>query len=162
MLILGIDPGLARTGWAILRKKPQPQLIKWGCITTSSKKKSSQRLLETYQELQAIIKVSRPQVVAVEKLFFNTNAKTAFMIGEARGVIKICAELHHLPIIEFTPLQIKNSVVGYGRADKRQVQEMVKTQLGLKEIPRPDDAADAVAVALTYCFYKKKLESDRK
>jgi len=94
----------------------------------------------------------------LENLFFNTNAKTALVVGEARGIIKICAILNKLPITEFTPLQIKNCITGYGRADKQQIQKMVKALLNLDEIPRPDDAADAVAVALTYCFYHQELK----
>jgi len=158
MKILGIDPGLALTGWAILEKEDRQKLIKYGCIATSKDKPANQRLLQIYQELQTIIKKYQPQVMAVEKLFFNTNAKTAFAIGEARGVIKICGILHNIPIKEFTPLQIKNSVVGYGRADKKQVQAMVKTILQLDHIPKPDDAADAVAAAITYCSYNPDLE----
>ena len=164
MIVLGIDPGLALTGWGLVEKIPlgatnegKPELIEYGCIKTSKNKKSSQRLLEIHQELQKIIKKYKPEVLSLEKLFFNTNAKTAFSIGEARGVIKLCAVLNKIPLVEFTPLQIKNCIVGYGRASKKQVQEMVKVQLGLDKIPRPDDAADAIGVALTFCFYNKEL-----
>ena len=157
MIVLGIDPGIALTGWGILSKEDKPKLIKYGCIETSKNKNSSQRLLIIYKELQKIIKKYKPEVLSMEKLFFNTNAKTAFSIGEARGVIKICAALNKVPVVEFTPLQIKNSIVGYGRASKKQVQEMVKVSLSLIEVPRPDDAADAIGAALTYCFYNKEL-----
>ena len=157
MIVLGIDPGIALTGWGVVKKKDGSELIKYGCIETSKNKKSSQRLLKIYQELQKIIKKYKPEVLSLEKLFFNTNAKTAFSVGEARGVIKICAVLNKIPVVEFTPLQIKNCIVGYGRANKKQVQEMVKISLRLKKTPRPDDAADAIATALTFCFYNKSL-----
>lgn len=157
MKVLGIDPGLALTGWAIVKKKDQPKLVEYGCIKTTSKKSSSERLSKIYSKLQKIIEKYQPEVVVLENLFFSANVKTALKVGEARGVIKICAALNNLPISEFTPLQIKNSITGYGRADKNQIQQMVKALLNLKEIPKPDDAADAVAVALTYCFYKRNL-----
>jgi len=157
MRILGIDPGLALTGWAVVDKKDKPELVEYGCIKTKKTSKSLQRLEKIFDELQDIIKEYNPNVMAVEKLFFNTNAKTAFMVGEARGVVKICAVLNELRLEEFTPLQIKNCIVGYGRASKKQIQEMVRVSLGLDEVPRPDDAADAVAVALTYCFTNKNI-----
>jgi crossover junction endodeoxyribonuclease RuvC len=158
MKILGVDPGLALTGWGLVEKKNEPRLVEYGCITTSKEKDSQERLLQLFQELQEVLKKYKPDVLALEKLFFNTNAKTAFSVGEARGVIKICSVLNKIPLVEFTPLQIKNSIVGYGRAEKKQIQQMVKVLLNLKEIPKPDDAADAIAVALTFCSYKKQLE----
>ena len=166
MIILGIDPGLALTGWGVVEKIPlgatnedKPKLIEYGCIKTSKNQEPPQRLLKIYQELHKIIKKYKPRVLSLEKLFFNTNAKTAFSIGEVRGIIKICAVLNKVPVVEFTPLQIKNSIVGYGRASKKQVQEMVKISLTLKEIPKPDDIADAIGVALTYCYYNNTLKS---
>ena len=158
MIILGIDPGVALTGWALVEKRQKPKLIDYGCIETSKNRPGDQRLFEVYQELQKIIEKHKPRIVCLEKLFFNTNAKTALAVGEARGVIKICAALNKLPIVEFTPLQIKNCITGYGRAEKKQMQKMVKALLDLDEVPKPDDAADAVAAALTYCFYDRKLE----
>ena len=158
MVILGIDPGVAQTGWGLIEKKTAPKLIKFGCIKTKAGLASEKRLWLIFQELETIIKKYQPEVVVVEKLFFNTNAKTALSVGEARGVVKVCAVKNSLSLVEFTPLQIKSCIAGYGRADKNQIQEMVKTLLHLKQIPRPDDAADAVAVALTYCFYNKNLE----
>ena len=158
MIVLGLDPGIALTGWGIVEKKDKPKLVAYGCIRTDKDHSQEERLLEIYQELEAIIKKHQPQAVCLEKLFFNTNVKTAMAVGEARGVMKICAVRKNIPITEFTPLQIKNSITGYGRAPKRQVQEMVKTLLSLDKIPQPDDAADAVAVALTYCFHNKDLE----
>ncbi len=158
MIILGIDPGLALTGWGVIEKKDEPKLIQYGCIKTTAKFTSSQRLLLIFDQLQKIIEQFQPNVVCLEKLFFNTNAKTAMLVSEARGVIKICASLNNLKLVEFTPLQIKTTIVGYGRADKNQIQQMVKILLKLKKIPKPDDAADGIATALTYCFYNKKLQ----
>lgn len=158
MVILGIDPGIALTGWGLIKKKASPSLIDFGCIKTSARLASEKRLLKIFEQLQEIITCYHPGIVAVEKLFFNTNVKTALSVGEARGVVKVCAVKNSIPIVEFTPLQIKSCITGYGRADKKQIQTMVKTLLGLKEIPRPDDAADAVAAALTCCFYHQNLE----
>ena len=155
---MGIDPGIALTGWGVVKKKATPELLDYGCFKTVAGLATEKRLEKIYEELQAVIARYRPVVVAVEKVFFNTNAKTAFKVGEARGVVLFCAAQNSLLVEEFTPLQIKNTIAGYGRADKRQIQQMVKTLLGLRVIPRPDDAADAVAVALTYCFYHKNLE----
>jgi crossover junction endodeoxyribonuclease RuvC len=158
MIVLGIDPGLARLGWSIILNELNTQkLITYGCITTSKTEETSQRLLIIYRKLEEIIKQYQPDMVCIEKLFFNTNAKTAFIVGEARGVIKICSLLHNTPVTEFTPLQIKNSIVGYGRADKSQIQNMVKVILKLDKIPEPDDTADAVAIGLAYCYYNKNL-----
>jgi crossover junction endodeoxyribonuclease RuvC len=157
MRVLGIDPGLALTGWAVVDKKNKPKLVDYGCITTRKTSESPKRLEKIFEDLQKIIKKYKPDVLALEKLFFNTNAKTAFMVGEARGVVKICGVLNKIRLEEFTPLQIKNCIVGYGRASKKQIQEMVKVSLGLSKIPKPDDAADAVAVALTYCFTNKMI-----
>lgn len=157
MLVLGIDPGFALTGWCVLKKQNEPKLIAYGCITTAKNKDLSIRILELFNQLKKIIKKYKPNIIALEKIFFNTNAKTAFMVGEARGVIKICSLLNNIPLIEFTPLQIKSCIVGYGRADKNQVQQMIKVLLKLDKIPKPDDAADAAATALTYCYYKSNL-----
>lgn len=159
MVVLGIDPGLALTGWSILEKKPELKLLAYGCIKTSKEQKQEKRLLKIFEDLQEIIKKYKPKIVCLEKIFFNTNAKTALTIGEVRGVIKTCALLNNLSVFEFTPLQIKNCIAGYGRAEKKQMQKMVKVLLGLKQIPKPDDAADAVAAALTYCSYNQKLEA---
>lgn len=158
MRILGVDPGLALTGWGIIERKDEPKLLDYGCIKTFANLTSSQRLLLIFDQFQKIIEHFHPDVICLEKLFFNTNAKTAILVGEARGVIKICTSLNNLKLKEFTPLQIKTTVVGYGRADKNQVQQMVKTLLGLKKIPKPDDAADGIAAALTYCYYNKSLK----
>jgi len=148
MKILGIDPGLARCGYALLEQSGNDvRLIECGCITTEPKKPEYQRLLEIKQDLDAIIKKFKPETVCVESLFFETNVKTAMSVSQARGVILATAAEHKLKIIEVTPLQVKISATGYGKADKKQVQEMVVKILKLKKIPTPDDAADACAIA---------------
>jgi len=158
MRVLGIDPGIALTGWAIVDKKDEPFLVKYGCIKTDKGDPQEKRLLLLYKEFDVLIKKYSPDVACIEKLFFNTNAKTALIVGEARGVVRVCCALNGLKEAEFTPLQIKSCITGWGRADKKQVQQMVKTALGLEEVPKPDDAADAVAAALTYCYHNQELE----
>ncbi len=148
-IILGIDPGYAITGWSILAKEKQNlKLIKYGVITTPQKMEHAERLNSLNQELNKIIKKYKPDILAIEDLFFFKNLKTAIKVAEARGVILMTAIENKLKIKEFTPLQIKQALVGYGRAEKKQIQEMVKMILNLKKIPKPDDAADAVAVAI--------------
>lgn len=158
MRILGIDPGIALMGWAVLDKENEIELKDYGCIETSKLKSNQQRILILFENLNKIIAKYKPQIVVLEKLFFNTNAKTALSIGEARGIVKVSSAINKLPLHEFTPLQIKNTITGYGRATKKQVQEMIKVTLKLKEIPKPDDSADAIAIAYTYCCYNRKLE----
>jgi crossover junction endodeoxyribonuclease RuvC len=148
MTILGIDPGLHRTGYAIIEEhSTKPVLISCGCITTNQKESLAMRLLEISNDLENIIKKYKPTAACVESLFFTTNAKTAIAVGQARGVIMLALARNKLFIKEMTPLQVKMSVTGYGKADKRQVQTMVMKILNLKKIPKPDDAADACAIA---------------
>ncbi|MDD5290150.1 MAG: crossover junction endodeoxyribonuclease RuvC [Patescibacteria group bacterium] len=150
MIILGIDPGYAITGWAILEKKGAKLIpLDYGAIETMSGLPHAERLLILHQALQKIIKKFKPELLSVEELFFFKNLKTAIKVAEARGVILAVAAEAGLKILEITPLQIKQALVGYGRAEKKQVQQMVKVILGLKEIPEPDDAADALAAAIT-------------
>lgn len=150
MRILGIDPGLATTGWAILDfdTDSNPTIVDYGCILTEKGLTVSQRLSEIYDDLNELIKVHNPDYAGIETLLFCNNAKTAIAVGEARGVVLLSLEKHAIPIREFTPLQVKNSITGYGKADKKQVQENVRIICGLKEIPKPDDAADAIAIAI--------------
>lgn len=167
--ILGIDPGYARAGWSILEKDgphkdashprgtQQLHLIEYGCIETPQKIEHAQRLKTLNLELEKVIKKYKPQILAVEDLFFFKNLKTAIKVAEARGVILMTAMHNGLEIHEFTPLQIKQALVGYGRAEKKQIQHMVKVILGLKDIPKPDDAADAVAVAIT-CAHSQGIK----
>lgn len=151
MRILGIDPGIAIVGYAIVECKGNKfKAIDYGVITTGSKMLFEDRLKFVYDELIDIIHTYKPDDLAIEELFFNKNVKSAIKVGQARGVEILAGVNNGMPIYEYTPLQIKQAVVGYGRAEKPQVQEMVKILLNLNEIPKPDDAADALAVALTH------------
>jgi crossover junction endodeoxyribonuclease RuvC len=148
MKILGIDPGIGRTGYAILEHVGNDISLKvCGCITTTIGDEEHRRLLEIKTDLDLLIKKFKPDAVCIESLFFAANAKTAMSVGQARGVIVVTAAEHKLKIIEVTPLQVKIAATGYGKADKNQVHRMMQTVLKLKKIPKPDDAADAVAIA---------------
>lgn len=148
-IILGIDPGLATTGWgAIKKEKNNFALIGYGCITTASKLSFPKRLDKIHRQLKQLIKKYKPKKIAVEQLFFAKNVKTALKVGEARGVILLTAIQAGFEVDEFTPLQVKQALCAYGRADKTQIQKMVKVRLNLKNLPKPDDAADALAVAI--------------
>lgn len=150
MIILGIDPGYERLGVAILeKKKGKEELLFSDCIKTSAKIPFQERLFIIGQELEKVIKKWQPDVTAIEKLFFTTNQKTAMQVSEVRGLIIYLAMLYKSEVREFTPLEIKTAVVGYGKAEKRQVEHMVKTILKLKEKKRYDDETDAIACALT-------------
>lgn len=156
MTILGIDPGYARVGWAILTiDKSQLTISNCGCIETSKETDSQERLVTAYKQVCALIKEYKPDVLAIEELFFTNNAKTAFKVGEARGVITLAGAIQKIPVASYTPLQIKIAVTGYGNADKPQVGRMVKAILKLHEMPKLDDTVDAIAVALTHSFTKK-------
>lgn len=150
MTILGIDPGFGRLGWGVIEKmKGQDWQAKaFGCLETSAKKSLSERLLEIHKEIRLLIKKYRPERVAVEELFFFQNVSTAIQVGQARGVVLLSAVEAGLPVDEYTPLEVKQAVAGYGRAEKKQVQKMVAVLLGLKGKVKSDDAADALAVAL--------------
>jgi len=149
MIILGIDPGLAITGYGVINETQKIELIDYGCIYTNLKFSTSERLKKIHQELKKIIKKYKPDKIAVEELFFAKNAKTALKVGEARGIILLTIKQNKIPLFEFTPLQVKQAVTSYGRASKQQIQQMIKAILNLKEIPKPDDAADALAIAIT-------------
>ena len=129
------------------------------CIETSSSLAIEKRLAILYEEMTQIIRKYKPDVLAIEELFFNTNAKTAFMVGQARGVVLLAAGQNSLPVFVYTPLQVKMAITGYGRAEKSQIGQMVKVLLKLKEIPKPDDITDALAVAVTHSFTKKFAEN---
>lgn len=150
MKILGIDPGSGIIGFGLVRRGSQPQMLDGGIIKTTIGDDPSLRLVELYDSLSQLIAELKPDVAAVEKLFFAQNVTTAMSVSQARGVILLCFAQADLPIFEYTPLQIKMAMTGYGRATKAQMQEMVRVQLGLKKKPSPDDAADALAVALTH------------
>lgn len=149
MLILGIDPGFARTGWGVVEyNRGQLKLVDYGCIETKKGEDFSDRLNFLYDEIVKKIKKFKPDVIAVEELFFYKNITTAIKVSHARGVILLSAKKARVPVREFTPLQVKQAISGYGKADKMQVQKMVRALLNLREIPKPDDAADALAVAI--------------
>ena len=157
MKILGIDPGIARCGWGVIEKIKNEKLKmkNCGCVETTAGLPVERRLRLIYEELTKIITTHKPDALAIEELFFNTNSKTAFVVGQARGVILLAAAEKNIPVAIYTPLQVKVAVTGYGRADKSQIGRMVKAILKLKEIPKPDDVADALAVALTCAFTSK-------
>lgn len=156
MIILGIDPGTATTGFGIIKKSADKlSTLDYGVITTSEKLPMEARLEIIFDDLNEIIKKNKPDEIAVEKLFFATNSKTAISVGQSRGVVLLSASQNKLNLAEYTPLQIKQAVTGYGQATKKQIQQMVKNILLLKNLPTPDDAADALAVAITHGASKK-------
>ncbi|MCL1854872.1 MAG: crossover junction endodeoxyribonuclease RuvC [Clostridia bacterium] len=151
MIVLGIDPGLATLGWGVIEaERGKQHLVAYGCILTTPKQKLPERLLQIQQDMQVLLLRYQPEEIAFEELFFAKNTTTAFTVGAARGVcIGVCA-VHTLFLYEYTPMQVKQAVAGFGGAEKRQVQQMVKILLHLEDIPKPDDAADALAIALTH------------
>ena len=151
MVILGIDPGLAIVGWGVVEyKNARFKTLGYGAITTPKEMNTQQRLKKIYDDLAQIIKKYRPEQVAIEEIFFNTNTTTGIRVSEARGVILLICEQAHMGIFEYTPLQVKQAVVGYGRAEKKQVITMVTMLLGLDSPPKPDDTADALAIAICH------------
>ena len=151
MVVLGIDPGFAIVGFGLLEAQGgESRLKRCGVITTQAGLPMPRRLLQIGEDLEELVTAFRPDVMAVEELFFNTNVTTGIGVAQARGVILFVAEKMGVPVFEYTPLQVKQAVAGYGRADKRQVMEMTKRILSLSAVPKPDDAADAVAVALCH------------
>lgn len=152
MTVIGIDPGYAIVGYGVVEYKSNHfRMLDFGAITTEAHTPFNLRLLQIYNELCILLERSKPEALAIEKLFFNTNQKTAIDVAQARGVIVLAAQQKNIPIFEYTPLQVKQSVVGYGRAEKKQVQEMTRIMLNLEKIPKPDDAADALAMAICHC-----------
>jgi len=155
MIILGIDPGIATTGWGVVEKVPHGKVGKdfvmrdYGCVLTEAGLALEVRLAMLYKGVQEVLRENKPDAFVVEELFFNNNAKTALVVGQARGVILLAARHFGVPFFEYTPLQVKAALTGYGRAEKSQMQRMIQLILSLKEIPKPDDAADALAIA--YC-----------
>lgn len=152
--VLGIDPGTGICGFGVVRftTHKQPRLITAGVITTPAHTPLADRLLDIYQSLEQIIQETEPDEVAIEKLFFNTNITTGITVAEARGICILVARQHEIPIYEYTPLQIKNTLTGYGRAKKHDMQEAVRKYLDMDKIIKPDDAADAVAAAITHAL----------
>jgi crossover junction endodeoxyribonuclease RuvC len=152
MLVIGIDPGIATTGYGLVEDSEDGSLgaVTYGVITTSSSMVLPLRLLELYKRLSDIVLLHQPQGGAVEKLFFQRNVRTAMNVGQARGISMLVLGQSNIPVVEYSPLEIKLAVTGYGGADKNQVQQMVRALLRLNETPRPDDAADALAVAICH------------
>lgn len=155
MKILGIDPGYGRCGYGIIEQIGQKQeLVTYGCIETSSKLPHLERLMTIAEEINKLVLLHKPEKAGVEDLFFAKNKTTALKVAEARGVILLTLAKNNLEILELTPNQIKQAMTGYGNADKKQMQQMVKISLKLDKIPEPDDAADAVAIAITTATWK--------
>lgn len=152
MLALGIDPGTATTGFGLVREQGDGSLavVEYGVITTPAGVPMEQRLLDLHQQLCSIVLLHRPDSGAVEKLFFQRNVTTAISVAQARGVALLGLAEAGIPVAEYTPMEVKQAICGYGGAEKRQVQQMVAALLGLKSIPQPDDAADALAVAICH------------
>lgn len=151
MRILGIDPGTGILGFGIIEvAKGKPKLVDGGVIRTPVKEDDAVRLQTIYDELSDIVADTKPEIMVVEKLFFAQNVTTAMTVAQARGVVLLVGMQNGMEIFEYTPLQIKQAMTGYGRADKKQIQEMVRVHLGLKDIPKPDDCADALAAALCH------------
>jgi len=152
--ILGIDPGYATIGYGIVDYTgARFSVAGYGAVTTPAKDEFPKRLKSIYEDILYIIEKYKPECLAIERLYFNTNTTTAIDVAQARGVIVLAAELKGVKIYEYTPLQVKQSVTGYGRAEKHQVMEMVKSLLGLKSVPKPDDTADALALAICHGHY---------
>lgn len=156
MKILGIDPGIARVGWGvILVEKNHTIPVAYDCFETDKNTAEEIRLAEVFDFVTMLLDKYKPDIVSIEKLFFAANAKTALVVGQARGVILLAAGRRRIPIASFTPLEVKMALTGYGKADKTQIQRMVQSILKLSEIPTPDDTADALAIAITASVVKK-------
>ncbi|MFA7502692.1 MAG: crossover junction endodeoxyribonuclease RuvC [Anaerovoracaceae bacterium] len=156
MIILGFDPGIAIVGFGVINVNGNRLApVQYGAITTSVETDQAIRLKQIYDSALEIIEIYQPVAVSIEKLFFNKNITSAMSVGQARGVLMLAAAQASLPLFEYTPLQVKQALAGYGRADKRQIQEMVKLLLKLKECPQPDDVADALAIAICHAYSYK-------
>ncbi len=152
-IILGIDPGTATMGWGVIRQEGNRlSYLQHGAVTTPSQWEMPRRLGRLFDGVTELVKGYRPETVAVEELFFNTNVTTAITVGQARGVVLLAAYRAGIEVAEYTPLQVKQAITSYGRAEKLQVQEMVRSLLRLREIPKPDDAADGLAIAVCHAF----------
>ena len=151
MIILGIDPGYAIVGFGVLEYKNNHfKTIDYGAITTEAGTDFNRRLEIVYDELSALMEKYKPDAMSVEKVFYNSNAKTVIDVSQARGVIMLAAQKNKIPVFEYTPLQVKQALTGYGRASKGQIQQMMKSILGLSAVPKPDDVADALAIAVCH------------
>ena len=154
MLILGIDPGYAIIGWGVIRFERGKYIpVDFGAITTNAGVPFNRRLEQIYDQLNELLNTHHPDAVAVEKLYFQNNQKTAIDVAQARGVTMLALQQHGVPVFEYTPLQVKSAVTGFGQAQKPQVMEMTKRLLRLKAVPKPDDTADALAIAICHAQY---------
>ena len=151
MRIIGIDPGYAIVGYGVIDYIGNKfKIVEYGAITTESNQNMNERFKSIHDDLNTIIERTKPEFLAIEELFFNSNQKTAINVAQARGVLLLSALNHGISVHEYTPLQVKQAVVGYGRAEKKQVQLLVKSILGLEKVPKPDDTADALAIAVCH------------
>ena len=158
MVILGIDPGYAIVGWGVIEyEHSRFRVLGYGAITTNADTPFPQRLESIYNDMCYVFEKYKPSVMSMEKLFYNSNQKTVIDVAQARGVITLCAQMHNKEIFEYTPLQVKQCITGYGRAEKKQMMEMVRRLLGLDKIPKPDDAADALALAICHSRFSNSL-----
>lgn len=156
MLICGIDPGLAISGYGVLEYVGNKfKVVEYGVMTTQSSEEFPKRLKQLYDFYFSMFERYKPEAIAIEELFYNKNVKTAMAIAQARGIHLLAAENHSIPLYEYTPLQVKQGIVGYGRAEKKQIQEIVRIILKLESIPKPDDASDALAIAICHAHSLK-------
>ncbi|MGB9586153.1 MAG: crossover junction endodeoxyribonuclease RuvC [Anaerolineales bacterium] len=157
MIVLGLDPGIALTGFGIVREEENGNIVclGYGVISTPSYTDDTERLLMLHQQLSAIILLHRPDSSAVEKLFFQKNTRTAMSVGQARGVVLLTLAQQGVTVYEYAPVEIKQALTGYGMATKQQMQSMVQMRLGLPDLPKPDDAADALAIAICHIQYRQ-------
>ena len=160
MIILGIDPGYAIVGYGVIDYRNNHfSVIDYGAILTDAGTPFNERLEKIYDDLSALLEKYKPEAMSVEKVFYNSNAKTVIDVSQARGVIMLAAQKSRVPVFEYTPLQVKQSVVGYGRAEKKQIQEMTKRILSLEKVPKPDDTADALAMAICHAHSSGSLSA---
>jgi len=158
LIVLGIDPGVATVGFGVISETGGiPKPVRYGVISTPAKMRLALRLKQINSDVSELIKAFNPDAIAVEELFFNTNQKTAVAVAHGRAAIILAGEEHGVPMFEYTPLQVKKAVAGYGRATKNQVMEMVKRLLSMEQIPKPDDAADALAIAICHARFANSL-----
>ena len=161
MRIIGIDPGYAIVGYGVIDYIGNKfKIVEYGAITTESNQNMNERFKSIHDDLNTIIERTKPEFLAIEELFFNSNQKTAINVAQARGVVLLSALNHGISVHEYTPLQVKQAVVGYGRAEKKQVQLLVKSILGLEKVPKPDDTADALAIAVCHAHsYNPRVQN---
>lgn len=158
MIILGVDPGIATVGFGVIKAEGSRQLlVRCGVIRTAAGNRLALRLKQIYDDISELIDMYKPDAIAIEELFFNTNLKTGISVAHGRGVLILAGEERGIPMFEYTPLQVKQTVAGYGRAEKKQVMEMVRRLLSMTEVPRPDDAADALAIAICHARVANSL-----